>query len=56
MGNELKWVFKEGGGHTFKSCGISLINMPTSHAVTLALFMYACSDSVMPLMRFMQQQ
>ena len=37
MGDELKWLLKEGGGHIFKSCDISLKNMPTSHAVSLAL-------------------
>ena len=32
MGDELKWLLKEGGGHTFESCDISLENTPTSHA------------------------
>ena len=50
MGNELKWLSKEGGGgSTFESCDISLENTPTSHAVSLALAMYECSDSAMPL-------
>ena len=29
-------------------CDISLENTPTSHAVSLALFMYKCIDSSMP--------
>ena len=33
MGNELKWLLKEGGGCIFESCDISLENMPTSHTV-----------------------
>ena len=44
MGDELKWLLKEGGGN------ISLENTPTSHAVGLALVIYACSDSAMPLL------
>ena len=47
MGDELKELFKEGGGCIFKSCNIFLENMPTSHAVGLALFIYACRDSSM---------
>ena len=50
MGNELKWLLKEGDGCIFKSCDISLENMPTSHAVSLALVICACSDSAMPLL------
>ena len=45
MGNELKWLLKEGGGRIFKSFDISLENTLTSHTVSLALFMYACSNS-----------
>ena len=37
MGDELKWLLKEGGGHIFESCDISLENIPTSHAVSLVL-------------------
>ena len=33
-----KELFKEGGGHIFESCDISLKNTHTSHAVILALF------------------
>ena len=52
MGDELKELLKEGVGD------ISLENIPTSqteisptpHAVILALFMYACSDSAMSLL------
>ena len=36
-----------GGGCIFE---MSLQNMPTSRAVSLALFMYACCDSAMPLL------
>ena len=49
MGDELKWLLKEGGGRIFESCDISLENTPTSHVVSLALAMCACSDSAMPL-------
>ena len=45
MGYELKELFKEEGGCIFKSCDIFLENMPMSHAVGLALFIYACRDS-----------
>ena len=38
MGDELKWLLKEGGECIFKSCDISLKNMPTSHPVSLAIF------------------
>ena len=41
---------KRRGGHIFESCDISLENTPTSHAVSLALVMYSCSDSAMPLL------
>ena len=37
MGDELKELLKEGGGRIFESCDISLENMPTSRAVSLAL-------------------
>ena len=50
MGDELKWVLKEGGGRIFESCDISLENTPTSHAVSLARIICACSDSAMPLL------
>ena len=33
MGDELKWLLKEGGGCIVKSCGISLENTPTLHTV-----------------------
>ena len=58
MGNELKWLLKEGGGRIFKSRDISLKNMPTSHAVSLALVICTCSDSAMPLfvMRLLTQK
>ena len=48
MGDELKRLLKE-GGHIFKNCDISLENAHTSHAVSLALVICACSDSAMPL-------
>jgi len=47
MGDELKWLLKEGGGRISESCDISLKNTPTSHTVSLALFMYACIASAM---------
>ena len=47
---ELKWLLKEEGGCIFQSCDISHENMPTSHAVSLALVICACSDSAMPLL------
>ena len=50
MGDELKWLLKEGGGHIFESCDISLENTPTSHAVSLALVICTCTDSAMPLL------
>ena len=34
---------KRVGGCIFESCDISLENMPTLHAVSLALFMYTSS-------------
>ena len=37
MGDELKWLLNEGVGCIFESCDISHENMPTSHAVSLAL-------------------
>ena len=45
MGDELQWLLKERGGHIFESCNISLKNTPTSHTVSLALVICACSDS-----------
>ena len=46
--NELKWSSKrEVHGGIFESCDICLENTPTSHAVSLALFVYACSDSAL---------
>ena len=36
MGN----LLKAGAGRIFESCDISLENMPTSHAASLALFMH----------------
>ena len=41
-------VPQRGGGCIFESCDISP-NKPTSQAVSLAPFMYACRDSAMPL-------
>ena len=41
MGDKLKKLFKEGSGRIFEICDISLKNMPTSHKVSLALFMHA---------------
>ena len=41
----LRYFFKEGGGHIFKGCVIFLKNMPTSQVVSLALYMYTCGDS-----------
>ena len=49
MGDELnKWLLKEGGGCIFRVViflSIFLKNMPTSHTVSLALVICACSDS-----------
>ena len=42
MGDELQELLKERAERIFESCEV-----PTSHAVSLALFMYACSDSAM---------
>ena len=50
MGDELKWLLKEGGGRIFESCDISLENTLTSHAVSLALVICTWSDSAMPLL------
>ena len=47
MGDELKWLLKEGGGHIFESGDISLENMPT---VSLALFYVGMHDPAMPLL------
>ena len=42
MGDEFKWLLKEGDGCIFESC---------AHlTVSLALFVCACSDSAMPLL------
>ena len=49
MGDEPKWLLKEGDGLIFEKCDISLKNMLASHAASVALFMYACSDSAMLL-------
>ena len=49
MGDELKWL-KEEVGVFSESCDISLQNMPTSHTVSLALFIYACCDSAILLL------
>ena len=49
MGDELKWFLKRGGWVYFESCDSSLKYTPTSQAVSLALVMYACSDSAKPL-------
>ena len=43
MGDELKWLLKEGGGHIFES---SFENTPNSHAFSPA----ACTDSAMLLL------
>ena len=45
MGDELKWLLKEGDGRIFGSCDISLENTPTSHSVSLVLVICTCSDS-----------
>ena len=45
MGDEFKELLKKVGGFIFKSCDISLKNMPTLHAVSLPIFMHACNDS-----------
>jgi len=49
MWNKLKWRLKVGGGHIFKSFGISLVRARPPHAVSLlvALFVYIHSDSFM---------
>ena len=39
MGDELTELIKEGGGHIFESCDISLKSTPTSHTVRLAVCM-----------------
>ena len=44
---QANWI-EQKDGCIFESCDISLGNMPTSHAVSLALGMYSCSDSAMP--------
>ena len=56
MVDELKWLLK--GGHIFESCDISLENTATSHTVSLAVVICACSDYTMPLIMhlLMQQQ
>ena len=40
-------IKREVNGGIFESCDICLENTPTSHAVSLALFVYACSDSAL---------
>ena len=42
MGDELKWLIKEGGEHIFESFDISLKNMPTSHTVTVLSLCSVC--------------
>ena len=49
MGDELKWLLKEGVEFFFESYGISLENTPILHAVSLALVICPCTDSAMPL-------
>ena len=49
MGDEPKWLLKEWDGLIFENYDISLKNIPASHAASVALFMYACSDSAMLL-------
>ena len=45
-------LLKEGDELIFESCGISPENTPFSNIVSLALLMYACSNSAMlPLSR-----
>ena len=41
------WLLKEEDGRIFKSCDISLENMPTLHSVSLVLFMYTYSAFAM---------
>ena len=50
MGDELKWLQKEGGGCIVERCDISFKNTPTSYAVSLTLFMCTCSDSALLLL------
>ena len=45
--DELKWLLKEEGEGIFESCDICPKNMATSYTVSLALFLYACSDSAL---------
>ena len=40
--DELKWLLKVGGGHTFASYDISLKNTPTSHAVSQVCMLASC--------------
>ena len=40
MGNELKWLLKEGSGCTLESCA--------QVSLALTLFVCTCSDSAMP--------
>ena len=44
MGDEFKWLFKEGGGGIFKGCEIFLENTTTSHILVAS----PCCDFVMP--------
>ena len=46
MGDELKWLLKEEGGLIFESCDV--VHRPHMQ-FSLALFMWVCSDSAMPL-------
>ena len=48
--HELKCLLKEVVGVFLTAVDISLENTPTSHAVSLALVIYACSDSAMLLL------
>ena len=42
MGDELKWLLKEGGGHVFESCDISLeIRPPHTQLVKFYLWVHA---------------
>ena len=54
MMNLIKWFLKEGGGCIFESCDIFFENAPTSCSQS-ALFMYSCSDSVVPLLYYVTE-
>ena len=45
MGNKLKWLLKEVGGHTFESCDISFENTPTSHTPSYVCLQCFCHAS-----------